>query len=94
MQIRNSKLCDSSAGRLYSAVNHPLWVSMLFHPRGWLSLSSAARYTCMDGWQLCVEATTSPSISYSPDGRGPVFHIESRVKDMEIFLSQNIPDFF
>ena len=25
----------------------------------------------MDGWQLCVEAMSSPSISHSPDGRGP-----------------------
>ena len=43
MQIRNSKLCESSKGCLYSAVNHPWLMSMLFPLMGfavaWLSRS-------------------------------------------------------
>ena len=40
MQVRNSKLCEASKCRPYRAINHPLWVSMLFHRRGllWLAL--------------------------------------------------------
>ena len=34
MQISNSRLCESSKCRVYSAVNHPWWMSMLFHRRG------------------------------------------------------------
>ena len=45
MQIRNSKLCESSKCIVYSAVNHPLWMSMLFHRRGLLWLGSAVRHS-------------------------------------------------
>ena len=38
MPISNSKLCESSA------VNHPWWMSMLFHRWGLLWLGSAVRY--------------------------------------------------
>ena len=34
MQIRNSKLCESSKCRAYSAVNNPWWMCMFFHRRG------------------------------------------------------------
>ena len=44
MQISNSKLCESSKCWVYSAVNHPWWMSMLFHRRGLLWLGSAVRY--------------------------------------------------
>ena len=46
MQISNSKLCQSSKCWVYSAVNHPWWMSMLFHRRGLLWLGSAVRYSC------------------------------------------------
>ena len=47
MQISNSKLCESSKCRVtvYSAVNHPWWMSMPFHLRDLLWLVSAVRYT-------------------------------------------------
>ena len=45
MQIANSKLCESSKCRVYSVVNHPWWISMLFYRRGLLWLGSAVRYT-------------------------------------------------
>ena len=41
MQISNSRLCESSKCWVYSTVNHPWWVSMLFHRRGLLWLGSA-----------------------------------------------------
>ena len=44
MQISNSGLCESSKCWVYSAVNHPWWMSMLFHRRGFLWLGSAVRY--------------------------------------------------
>ena len=31
MQIRNSVVCGVSKGCIYSKLNHPWWVSMLFH---------------------------------------------------------------
>ena len=30
MQITNSVVCDTSKGCIYSKLNHPWWVSMLF----------------------------------------------------------------
>ena len=41
MQISNSRLCESSKCWVYTAVNHPWWVSMLFHRQGlpWLTWS-------------------------------------------------------
>ena len=44
LQISNSKLCESSKCRVYSTINHPWWMSMLFHRRGLLWLSSAVCY--------------------------------------------------
>ena len=44
IQISNSKLCESSKCWVYSAVNHPWWMSMLFHRRGLLWLGTAVRY--------------------------------------------------
>ena len=44
MQISNSRLCESSKCWVYSAVNHPWWMSMLFHRRGLLWLGLAVRY--------------------------------------------------
>ena len=46
MQISNSRLCESSKCLVYSAVNHPWWMSMLFHRRG----GSAARYIWGQRW--------------------------------------------
>ena len=34
MQIRNSKLCEASKCRVYSAVNRPWWISKLFMATG------------------------------------------------------------
>ena len=39
MQISNSRLCESSKCWVYSAVNHPWWMSMLFHRRGFCGLA-------------------------------------------------------
>ena len=47
MQIRNSKLCEASKCWVYSAVNHPWWMGMLFHRRGLLWLGSAACYNIL-----------------------------------------------
>ena len=41
MQISNTRLCESSKCWVYSAVNHPWWMSMFFHRRGLLWLVSA-----------------------------------------------------
>ena len=40
MQISNSRLCESSKCWVYTAVNHPWWMSMLFHGRDLLWLGS------------------------------------------------------
>ena len=50
MQISNSKLCESSKCGVYSAVNHPWWMSMLFHRRGLLWLGWAVRYIWWQRW--------------------------------------------
>ena len=50
MQISNSRLCESSKCWVYSAVNHPWWMSMLFHRRGLLWLGSAFRYIWWQRW--------------------------------------------
>ena len=42
MLISNSRLGESSKCWVYSAVNHPWWMSMLFHRRGLLWLGSVA----------------------------------------------------
>ena len=39
MQISNSRLCELSKCWVYSAVNHPWWMSMLFHRRGFCGLA-------------------------------------------------------
>ena len=53
MQISNSKLCESSKCGVYSAVNHPWWMSMLFHRRCLLWLGSAVNVTIQcDGCNL------------------------------------------
>ena len=38
MQITNSRLGESIKCWVYSAVNHPWWMSMLFHRRGFCGL--------------------------------------------------------
>ena len=45
MQISESRLCESSKCWVYSAVNRPWWVSMVFHRRCLLWLGSAVRYS-------------------------------------------------
>ena len=39
MQISNSRFCESSKCWVYSTVNHPWWMSMLFHRRGFCGLA-------------------------------------------------------
>ena len=50
MLISNSRLGESSKYWVYSAVNHPWWMSMLFHRRGLLWLCSAVRYIWLQRW--------------------------------------------
>ena len=50
MQISKSRLCELSKCWVYSAVNHPWWMSMLFHRRGLLWLGSAVRYIWWQRW--------------------------------------------
>ena len=39
MQISNSRLCELSKCWVYSAVNHPWWMSMLFHRQSFCGLA-------------------------------------------------------
>ena len=47
MQIRNSKLCEANECRVYSTVNRPWWMGMLFHRRVLLWFGSAVCYNIM-----------------------------------------------
>ena len=45
MQISNSRLCESSKCWVYSAVNYPWWMSMLFHRRACCGLAPLFRFS-------------------------------------------------
>ena len=61
MQISNSKLCKSRKCWVYSAVNHPLWMSMLFHRRGFCG---SARLFVTFGGCGGIMTTARPELPY------------------------------
>ena len=71
MQIRNSKLCESSKCRVCSAVYHPWWISMLIHRRVLLWLVLAVRYIWWQRWDddNCQNGVALPMKSPGQDSR-------------------------
>ena len=61
MQISNSKLCESSKCWVYSAVNHPWWMSMLFHRQGFCGL---AQLFVTFGGSGGIMTTARPGLPY------------------------------
>ena len=61
MQISNSRLCESSKCWVYSAVNHPWWISMLFHRR---SFCGSARLFVTFGGSGGIMTTARTELPY------------------------------